>query len=109
MSTDKIDYEFYEPMVNKNKLLLSNIQTLTIWATGAAAGILGLTGWSGFIFFVFAWLFISSAVFFLNAKAKPHDFFKSGITEIYLSSAASSLLTYILVWTLFYGLVNIYE
>ncbi|KAJ2342791.1 hypothetical protein GGF43_005847, partial [Coemansia sp. RSA 2618] len=49
-------YKYFEPTVQLNTLALSNIHTLTSWGVGTAAGILGLTGWNGFIFFLANWV-----------------------------------------------------
>ncbi|PVU89405.1 hypothetical protein BB561_005376 [Smittium simulii] len=109
MADSDSQYLYFEPLVQKNRLTLSNIQTLAIWATGATSGILGIDGWMGFAFFALSWILISSLICYVKARGSSHLFFKDGIREIFVSSLFGSLLTYILVWTLFYGLVNIYE
>ncbi|KAJ1894416.1 hypothetical protein LPJ66_005203 [Kickxella alabastrina] len=102
-------YKYFEPTVQLNTLALSNIHTLTSWGVGTAAGILGLTGWNGFIFFLINWVVISGLVFFVKCKGKPSVYFKSGFMDIAGSTVMNTLLSYVLVWTLMHALVYVYD
>ncbi|PVZ99970.1 hypothetical protein BB558_003993 [Smittium angustum] len=109
MSDIKVEKAYYEPIVNINNLTLSNIHTLTIWAAGATAGILGLVGYLGFVFFALCWLAITVAISAIKCRNEPSSHFRGGFKELLIGSIFGSLLTYILVWTLFYGLIYIYD
>ncbi|OMJ16252.1 ER membrane protein complex subunit 6 [Smittium culicis] len=98
-----------DAVVGKNRFLLANINTLVVWAIGAAAGILGLTSYKGFIFFAVFWLLNSAILIAFKCGFKHQLYFKDALSELVYGSAFGSLLTYILVWTLFYGLIYIYE
>ncbi|KAJ2725003.1 hypothetical protein GGI07_001572 [Coemansia sp. Benny D115] len=102
-------YKFYEPTVQLNNLALSNIHTLTSWGVGTAAGILGLTGWNGFIFFLVNWIVISGLVFSVKCQGKPSVYFKSGFMDVAGSPLLNTLLSYVLVWTLMHALVYVYD
>ncbi|KAJ2780701.1 hypothetical protein GGI15_003444 [Coemansia interrupta] len=102
-------YKYFEPTVQHNTLALSNIHTLTSWGVGTAAGILGLTGWNGFIFFLISWVVISAAVLTIKCEGKPSVYFKSGTMDVVGTPVLNTLLSYVLVWTLMHALVYIYD
>ncbi|KAJ1819676.1 hypothetical protein GGH91_003436 [Coemansia sp. RSA 2671] len=102
-------YKYYEPTVQLNNLALSNIHTLASWGVGTAAGILGLTGWNGFIFFVINWIAISALVFFVKCKGDSSVYFKSSFMDVAGTPMFNTLLSYVLVWTLMHALVYIYD
>ncbi|KAI8325839.1 hypothetical protein GQ54DRAFT_178359 [Martensiomyces pterosporus] len=108
--SDQADmYKFFEPTVQLNNLALSNIHTLTSWGVGTAAGVLGLTGWNGFIFFLINWVFISALVFFVKCEGKPSVYFKSSLMDVAGTPVLNTMLSYVLVWTLMHALVYIYD
>ncbi|KAG0150694.1 hypothetical protein CROQUDRAFT_72568 [Cronartium quercuum f. sp. fusiforme G11] len=98
------------------ELLISNIKSLeTIKSTtssiaGALAGILGLKNHYGFIFYLLSSLLISTLIHLSNLIRSPSKsiLFNSNKT-IWSSSLIDNLFGYILWWTLFYGLVHIYD
>ncbi|KAJ1859426.1 hypothetical protein GGH12_000200 [Coemansia sp. RSA 1822] len=102
-------YKYFEPTVQLNTLALSNIHTLTSWGVGTAAGILGLTGWNGFIFFLANWAVISALILFVKCQGKPSVYFKSSFMDVAGTPLFNTLLSYVLVWTLMHALVYIYD
>ncbi|KAJ1940058.1 hypothetical protein FBU59_003921 [Linderina macrospora] len=102
-------FKYFEPTVQWNNLQLSNIHTLASWGIGTAAGVLGLTGWNGFIFFMLNWVFLSALVFFVKCQGKPAVFFKSSAMDVAVTPIMNTLLSYVLVWTLMHALVYIYD
>ncbi|KAI1817735.1 Rab5-interacting protein-domain-containing protein [Poronia punctata] len=101
--------------VMHNTKALSNLQTLTASIFGAAAGILGLESYSGFLFyFVFTLL---TAVLYYTIRVAPTSlkadhpifdtsrYFRSSF-EFWTGGLLNGLAGYILTWTLFYGLVR---
>ncbi|EMR71703.1 putative duf786 family protein [Eutypa lata UCREL1] len=101
---------------------LSNLQSLTASIFGAAAGILGLESYSGFLFyFVFA---VLTTVLFYAVRVAPTSlgsssgggggglglfdtsrYYRSKY-ELWTGGLFGGLPGYILTWTLFYGLVR---
>ncbi|KAI8965272.1 Rab5-interacting protein-domain-containing protein [Daldinia sp. FL1419] len=98
-----------------NTRSLSNLQTLTASIFGAAAGILGLESYNGFLFyFVFT---ILTTVLFYTIRVAPtslkagHGLFDTSRyfrtrVDFWTGGLFNGLAGYILTWTLFYGLVR---
>ncbi|OTA97913.1 hypothetical protein M434DRAFT_391523 [Hypoxylon sp. CO27-5] len=103
-----------ESVVHNTKAL-SNLQTLTASIFGAAAGILGLESYNGFLFyFIFT---ILTTILFYTIRVAPtslkagHSLFDTSRYfrtqyEFWAGGLFSGLAGYILTWTLFYGLVR---
>ncbi|KAJ3063574.1 hypothetical protein HDU98_000604 [Podochytrium sp. JEL0797] len=96
-------------MQKNNHIILYARSTLAL-SCGAAAGILGLTGTTGFLFFFAASLVMSLA---LVAKTgmSPDRYFplNNGLLHLATSDVLNSLSSYLLFWTLFTGLVHLFE
>ncbi|KAH9888235.1 Rab5-interacting protein-domain-containing protein [Xylariomycetidae sp. FL2044] len=101
--------------VMHNTKAYSNLQTLTASIFGAAAGILGLESYGGFLFYV-VFTFLTTALFYairvaptsLKAGHSVLDtsrYFRTGY-EFWAGGLLGGLAGYILTWTLFYGLVR---
>ncbi|KAI0442090.1 Rab5-interacting protein-domain-containing protein [Xylaria telfairii] len=101
--------------VMHNTKVLSNLQNLTASIFGAAAGILGLESYSGFLFY-FVFTILTTALFYairvaptsLKAGQSVFDtsrYFRSSY-EFWSGGLLGGLAGYILTWTLFYGLVR---
>ncbi|GAP83585.2 putative duf786 family protein [Rosellinia necatrix] len=101
--------------VMHNTKALSNLQNLTASIFGAAAGILGLESYSGFLFYLILTL-LTTALFY-GIRVAPTSL-KTGHTmfdtsryfrsqyEFWTGGLFGGLAGYILTWTLFYGLVR---
>ena len=72
---------------------------------GSAAGILGLTGYTGFIFYGVVLLFTSFIIWAMKTKGQPGKYFK-GKTDVWIDGVFGSLFSYVLFWTLLYGTVH---
>ncbi|KAI0154823.1 Rab5-interacting protein-domain-containing protein [Xylariaceae sp. FL1272] len=101
--------------VMHNARTLSNLQNLTASVIGAAAGILGLESYSGFLFY-FIFTILSTGLFYtiriaptsVKAGHSPLDtsrYFRSP-WDYWTGGLFGGLAGYILTWTLFYGLVR---
>ncbi|KAJ1567683.1 hypothetical protein HK405_005142 [Cladochytrium tenue] len=81
---------------------------------GGAAGILGLQGFSGFVFFAVASAALSGLLA-LRAGSDPTKYFTGGAgitgawSTVLLGEVYGSLFSYVLFWTLAYGLVHVYD
>nr|CDJ92209.1 Protein of unknown function DUF786 domain containing protein [Haemonchus contortus] len=97
---------FSESAMRNNFSCLEYSRTCQAAASGMAAGILGLTGIPGFIFY-----FITVAIQALFWEAKAGFEWRSYFLDRTLSvthSIVGGLFTYILFWVFLYGMVHVY-
>ncbi|KAF5329021.1 hypothetical protein D9611_013865 [Ephemerocybe angulata] len=97
----------YPQNVLANASLL-NVKFLSSCFAGAAAGILGLEKWSGAILFVLSTLLTSACIFFVNCKGRPGKYVHGGLVEL-VNPGQDNAFTFVLVWTLFYAIVHVYD
>ncbi|RHZ44770.1 hypothetical protein Glove_709g13 [Diversispora epigaea] len=94
--------------------IVQNVKTITFIRssmsaiTGSAAGILGLTGYYGFIFYGITSLFTSFLIWSAKAQAKPGLYFRNGL-DVWTEGVFGGLFSYVLFWTLLYGIVHVYD
>ncbi|KNE58029.1 hypothetical protein AMAG_04855 [Allomyces macrogynus ATCC 38327] len=103
------------PQLFSDAALMHNTQVLTFCRSafaivaGITAGILGLTGWAGFGFFVVATLVLSALLTVVKVGARQARYFKAPMQEIWVSGVTSGgVFTYILFWTMVNGMIRIY-
>ncbi|KAJ3031207.1 UNVERIFIED_CONTAM: ER membrane complex subunit 6 [Siphonaria sp. JEL0065] len=96
-------------MQKNNHIILYARSTLAL-SCGAAAGILGLTGTYGFIFFFLASVAMSLALV-VKTGLQPDRYFpiNNGLVHVATAEVLNSLFSYMLFWTLFTGLVHLFE
>ncbi|KIW07630.1 uncharacterized protein PV09_01576 [Verruconis gallopava] len=92
--------------VQHNGRTVSNIRNLTASLFGVAAGTLGLESYPGFAFYLIGTLLVSALIFFLRAESKPKRFFYRPFGDLWAGDLVSGLSSFVLTWTLFYGLVR---
>jgi len=85
---------------------ISNIRSLTASLFGIAAGILGLESYPGFLFYLLGTLFVSRLIFFQRAEGQPSRYFQSQFSDLWSAEVFGGLSSFVLTWTLFYGLVR---
>ena len=93
----------YIPNVIANSSLTS-VKFLSACFAGAVAGILGLENLLGFALFLSSTLFTSACIYVINCQGKPSKFLQGGIAEL-VNPGQDNAFTFVLVWTLFYGLL----
>eukprot|EP00831_Metopus_contortus_P052324 TRINITY_DN4391_c0_g1_i4.p1 TRINITY_DN4391_c0_g1~~TRINITY_DN4391_c0_g1_i4.p1 ORF type:complete len:130 (+),score=18.39 TRINITY_DN4391_c0_g1_i4:155-544(+) len=93
-------------IVALNRKNYHNCRIITSICGGICAGVLGLTGLSGF-FFYFLTFFISSAFLMFRVNWDPTKYFHSA-REVILSEVTSHILSFLLFWVLFHNLVNVF-
>lgn len=82
------------------------VRTLAACTAGAAAGILGCTGWAGLAFYIIVWLIVSAGLIFKTGfHIKPYFMSPSALT---LEGLTGGLMSFVLFWTLCYDIVYIY-
>lgn len=86
--------------------VLSQIRSLTASLFGIAAGILGLESARGFLFYLLGTVLVSQLTVGLLAAGKPERYFESVWTGLWAKDVVSGLSSFVLTWTLFYGLVR---
>lgn len=95
-----------EVAVRGNAAVLDYCRTSVSALSGATAGILGLTGLYGFIFY-FMSAFLLSLLLILKAGRRWNKFFKSR-RLLFTGGLVGGLFTYVLFWTFLYGMVHVY-
>jgi len=86
--------------------VLSQMRSLTASLFGACAGILGLESIPGFLFYFLGTVLVSELISHICAGSQPARFFHTNWTGLYLMDVFGGLSSYVLTWTLFYGLVR---
>ncbi|KAF8625020.1 hypothetical protein AX15_005591 [Amanita polypyramis BW_CC] len=103
-TTDAAAQRIYQPNVVANSSLLT-IKFISACFTGAVAGILGWENWFGFVLFLFATLFTTLCIYFINCHGNPGKYMQGGLSEL-VNPGQDNIFAFILVWTLFYGIVH---
>ncbi|TCD64234.1 hypothetical protein EIP91_004336 [Steccherinum ochraceum] len=100
-SAEQAQQLLYPPNVQYNNTRLSTIKFLSACYAGAAAGVLGLENFIGFGLFAGATLFMAGCLW-LKSKGKPAKYVQGGVVEM-LNPGQENLFSFLLAWTLFYG------
>ncbi|XP_078533647.1 ER membrane protein complex subunit 6-like [Lissotriton helveticus] len=100
-----------EAAVRGNSAVLDYCRTSVSALSGATAGILGLTGLYGFVFYFLAsflphW-FLLSLLLVLKSGRRWKKYFKSR-RPLFTGGLVGGLFTYVLFWTFLYGMVHVY-
>ena len=86
--------------------VISNIRSLTASLFGVASGILGLESYAGFAFYLVGTFFVSCLIWIFLAKGKQEEYFQSAWSELWAGDVLGGGMSFVLTWTLFYGLVR---
>ncbi|XP_041459971.1 ER membrane protein complex subunit 6-like [Lytechinus variegatus] len=97
---------YNELAIRGNMSILDYCRTFMSAISGSAAGILGLTGLYGFIFY-FITAFSLSFMLFLKTGGQWHKYFRMR-RPLLTHGLFGGLFTYILFWTFLYGMVHVY-
>lgn len=89
-----------------NTQVVSNIRSLTASLFGVAAGTLGMESYTGFIFYLIGTLIVSGFIFTFRSEGKPSEYFHRPLGDLWGGDVVSGLSSFVLTWTLFYGLVR---
>ncbi|KAF9528046.1 hypothetical protein CPB83DRAFT_855236 [Crepidotus variabilis] len=108
MSTeDRAAQLIFGPNVLANSAINST-KFLSACFAGAAAGILGLENWAGFFLFLIATLLSAGIIYSVNCKGRPNRYFQGGFIEL-VNPGQDNAFTFVLMWTLLYGIVHVYD
>lgn len=94
--------------MRKNEAAVEYVHTSMCVIAGCIAGIVGLTGLSGFAFLALAYVVSASALWAFKLGADVKVYFNTSAPAFIFSGVMSQALSFILFWTLSYGLVHIY-
>lgn len=86
--------------------VLSTLRSLTASLFGIASGILGLESWRGFLFYMLGMLVVSALVNGVLARGRAEMYFQSPLRELWAGEVLGGLSSFVMTWTLFYGLVG---
>ena len=92
----------YAPNVLHNSSLYT-VKFLSSCFAGATAGILGLENWSGFALFLVSILFSTGCMYVINCKSRPTNYVAGGVKDL-VNPGQDNVFSFVLVWTLFYGM-----
>jgi hypothetical protein len=81
---------------------LSSVRFASACFAGAAAGILGLTNWTGPLLFLASTLATSACIYAVNCKGRPSAYLQGGWSELAMPGQ-ENVAAFVMVWTLFYG------
>ncbi|KAK9800176.1 hypothetical protein WJX73_003795 [Symbiochloris irregularis] len=101
--------DFYLPTSLRNNADVINfLRTSGSLVAGLSVGILGVTGWIGFLYYAVVHALISGLVI-LKAGHNPQQYFQSR-SSLFLGDVFSqtSLLTFILFWTVSHNFVHLF-
>ncbi|RDB19984.1 ER membrane protein complex subunit 6 [Hypsizygus marmoreus] len=111
MSTTQAEAAAAQLIYPSNVLFNSVLQNLKFYSAcfaGASAGILGLQNWLGFALFLASTVFTSLCIYTLNTRGRPAKYIQGGMLEL-VNPGQDNVFTFVLVWTLFYGVVHVYD
>jgi ER membrane protein complex subunit 6 len=79
---------------------------LTSSLFGIVAGTLGLESYSGFALYLIGTLLVSLFIFVFRSSATPTKYFHNPAMDLWLGDLFGGLSSFVLTWTLFYGLLR---
>lgn len=102
-----------EEMINPialrhNVTNLNFLQNFVAIVLGIVVGIMGITGWHGFIFH-YAGQFACAAAMFTKGCTNPSSYFHTWYNLLFSGTLSSTtLLSYILFWMIFYNISHVF-
>jgi hypothetical protein len=97
----------YAPNVQHNQSL-TTVKFVSSCFAGAVAGILGLENWLGFALFFASTFLTSACIYGINCKGRPAKYLEGAISDL-INPGQDNVFTFILAWTLFFGIVHVYD
>lgn len=94
--------------MRKNEAAVEYVHTSMCVLAGCIAGIVGMTGLSGFAFLAAAYVVSAVSVWVFKLGMDVKVYFNTSALSFIFSGVLSQALSFILFWTLAYGLVHIY-
>lgn len=106
-SPQRNDGEVYNELAIRNNCdIVEYCRTALSIVAGCTAGILGLTGFNGFGFYILASL-LMTGMLLVKAGSQWRRYFLSR-RSLWWDGLLGGIFTYILFWTFLYGMVHVY-
>lgn len=100
---------FVSAKLGKNYEAVSQVRTLGAFLAGMAAGILGLTGLVGALFFLVCAGVVSFFIVSVACGSDASRYFPRGSKEVFsFEQIVTGAMTYVLVWTVTYDAIYIF-
>ncbi|KXS12720.1 transmembrane protein 93-like protein [Gonapodya prolifera JEL478] len=99
---------YHEPAVRHNAQVISQLRSSVAAVLGIAAGILNLTGFAGFAFYLVASVLVGGLILALMAGGKADVYFTDW-SGPWIGDVGGNALSFVLFWTLAYSVVHIYD
>ena len=109
---DDQNLQFSISSLKHNARSITFIRSSLSFITGICSGILGLTGYYGFLFYGIASIFMSLMIFLIKFKSDSNQVskcFQGGFQDMFTAEVLGNSLSFVLFWTLSYGIVHIYD
>ncbi|KAH9910935.1 hypothetical protein B0H21DRAFT_524958 [Amylocystis lapponica] len=97
----------FPPNVQYNNNRVYTVKFLSSCFAGAVAGVLGLQNWLGFAVFILSTLLTSASLYF-KCNGRPEKYIPGGWWEL-VNPGQENIFSFVLVWTLFFGIVHVYD
>lgn len=95
-------------VVMNNMKEVSNIRAYMIIILGCIVGILGISGYIGFVYYIITNILLSIIIIQFKFHSKLSNYLPISIGSFIINGLSDAFLSYILFWTLLYGLVHLY-
>ncbi|KEG14563.1 Rab5-interacting family protein [Trypanosoma grayi] len=100
---------YVDKELGENMRSVSQIRTMSALIAGVGAGVLGLTGVAGALYFFVAAAFTSLMIMNVGCEGTPERYFPSGKKGLFsFGSLTSGAMTFILAWTVAYDAIYIF-
>ena len=91
-----------------NEKVVEYVHTSMCVFAGCIAGITGMKGIQGFAFLTAVYVFTAVALWVVKLGMNVSVYFNTSVVSFLVAGVMSQALSFILFWTLSYGLVHIY-
>ncbi|KAI3633744.1 hypothetical protein MIR68_008076 [Amoeboaphelidium protococcarum] len=100
---------YHEESLLRNQKAVRLIRDASSPLFGMCAGILGLTSYMGFVFYFAMSALLSGMILVFVGKGAHHSKYFPSLTWLLTEGVFGNVLSFVLFWTLFYGLVHVYD
>jgi hypothetical protein len=100
---------YSDTAIHHNARVIDYCRSFFCALSGITCGILGLTSWQGFLFFILTSLLMSSLFKVIRISGPSALYFQNPTTDIWMNGLTSGLFAYVLFWTMVNGIIRIYN
>ncbi|KAG5362004.1 ER membrane protein complex subunit 6 [Yarrowia sp. C11] len=92
--------------IAENTKSIQYVRSVSSLAIGVGAGILHLESYHGFVFYAIASTVVSILLYTVSSTGNPSRYFVHPVKQLFVDDIFSGLSSFLLMWTLFYELVD---